>query len=213
MKKIIVSIFSFALALNLCACGNVADSSDTTSTTTTTVTTAPSTTTSLTTTEELVYDEPFVDIDFDSYDELKTYLVENFADYDCYLPEVDENVYTFTKCHMLDYNTGHYFVTFKHNTNSDRNITIYATPQKEAITFDDVLERYNIQVDFYKDGSDIFDKENRIHYWDGLGNEEPYSLTYITEDGFEIYFDAKNDHSPEELKDKFDEYMSALIDS
>lgn len=225
MKK--VSLFlAFMLSLSLCACGNVDEVTEKTTTTEATTTTDTTTTTEATTTTEtttttteindenlLINAEPFVDVYFDSYDGLKTYLNENFAGYSCYLPEVDSDIYTFYKCHMLDYNTGHYFISYTHNVDTDRNVTIYATPQKEPITFDDIIERENETMDIFVSKDNVWDIENRIYYWNEVWTpESPYEITHVTEDGLEFYFVAENDFSTEEIKDKFDEFMSAVID-
>ena len=191
-----------------------------TTTTEATSTTIKSTTTSTTTTEEEIVippDEPYesedFSMDFDSYDDMKAYISENFEGYISFLPELDSDVYTFESCFMADYNIGIYYISFSHNEDESRDVVISSMPQKEPVTFDDIIERENETMDIFVSKDNVWDIENRIYYWNEVWTpESPYEITHVTEDGLEFYFVAENDFSTEEIKDKFDEFMSAVID-
>ncbi len=226
MKKILISILSVITALSLCACGNVEENTEKNTTESTTTTTATTTTTETTTTEATTATEEEIDIppeepyayvdysmDFDSYDDMKAYITENFEGYISFLPEVDSDVYTFESCFMADYNVGIYYISFSHNEDDSRDVTISSMPQKEPLTFDDIIERENATMDIFVSKDNVWDTENRIYYWNEVWTpESPYEITHVTEDGLEFYFIADNDFSTEEIKDKFDEFMSAVID-
>lgn len=214
-KKLIICAFSIVVALSLCSCGQKDASSDNDksaeTTTTTSQTTTLTTTTPATTTEDTdnIIIEENNSLTFESYDEMKEYLAKNFDGYYYYLPEVDGDKYSYQGCFMFDSNTGSYCVSFRHNEDNDRSVTVYSQPQKEKMTFDDLLAEENKTLFPGKD--DEFDMENKIFYWTGpWGDTDPFSITYITQDGIKIMFDAQNNRSKEEIKYKFDEFMSAV---
>lgn len=240
MKKTLISTLTLIMTLSLCSCGNVEESavSDNKGTTTTTsVTTTHSTTTTTTevpdittTTSNITIPDkyttlPFIDpnidddihvsidysLDLNTYEELGEFINLYYSDYVYYYPTVDESKFTFRFCKVIDYHAGIYCFGFD-SIDKDYTINIYCNMKPEPTTYEEYKKSYLETMEMFISDESVYDNENGIIYTNDPWNPgTPYMINYITENGCEINFFADNDFSTEEIKEKFDEFMAAVI--
>lgn len=190
-----------------------------TTTTQATTTTVQTTTTQATTSipEDLVRPPVFPDdvafdvvtfMEMESYDKLRQFQEIYFSDYTYYLPEINEENYTITKHSVVDCYIGYYFFTVESN---DGDVcVIYSESIEEPTTYEEFKEYY---IENFKGAEDIYDDENGIIYAnDPWTPGSDYVIHYVTDNGAQITFMSENDHNAEEIKAKFDEFMSAVIE-